>query len=327
MKIIETTSDLTKIQKAAVLTIGNFDGLHIGHRKILSAARNIADKKNTKVVIMTFDPHPLVFLHPDKTPGILTPVPLKKHLLEALDIDCRLVIKTNAEILNLSPHDFVQQFLVDGVQPAVVVEGEDFNFGVNRSGSIKTLQSLGSDLGFEVVTVDAQKIDIPDGQTVRISSTMIRYMLKSGNVTDAAMALGRPYRLIGKVIPGRGKGKQLGYPTLNMQIPDQLIPAEAVYAGYVELADTFENACTSNEQIPAVFSIGQARTYGDDFPLLIEAHLLADNAQDLKGKFMAMDFIENIRTQHKFNTEKELANQIAKDCQQAKNILNQSPAR
>jgi riboflavin kinase/FMN adenylyltransferase len=146
-------------------------------------------------------------------------------------------------------------------------------------------------------------------------------MLESGHVADAAAALGRPYRLIEKIIPGRGIGKKLGFPTLNMKKPTQVIPAEGVYAGFVKIGQTIENVLASEEKIPAVYSIGQARTYGEEFPLLIEAHLLIENVGDLIGKYMAMDFVERIRSQHKFKTSEELSAQIAKDCQKAKELL------
>jgi riboflavin kinase/FMN adenylyltransferase len=124
-----------------------------------------------------------------------------------------------------------------------------------------------------------------------------------------------------KIISGHGRGKQLGFPTLNLQLPQQIIPAEGVYAGFVQITDTLDDACSVNQNIPAVFSVGQARTFGDDYPLLIEAHLLIENPAELAGRYMAMDFIRHIRTQHKFKTEKDLINQIEKDCKEGKKIL------
>jgi riboflavin kinase/FMN adenylyltransferase len=164
-------------------------------------------------------------------------------------------------------------------------------------------------------------IKLSTGQSVRVSSTVIRYMLESGHVVDAGAALGRPYRLLEEIIPGRGIGKKLGFPTLNMKRPGQVIPAEGVYAGFVRVGDSEEDALTSDEMIPAAYSIGQARTYGDDFPLLIEAHLLSEHVDAVPGKYMAMDFIERIRAQHKFKTPEELSEQIAGDCAVAKEML------
>jgi riboflavin kinase/FMN adenylyltransferase len=150
---------------------------------------------------------------------------------------------------------------------------------------------------------------------------MIRYMLEGGHVDDAAIALGRPYRIAERIIPGRGVGIKLGFPTLNMKKPKQVIPAEGVYTGFVKIGRVMDGAVKSKEKVPAVYSIGQARTYGDDFPLLIEAHLLIGDVGNLIGRYMTMDFIQRIRNQRKFKTPEELSKQIAKDCQHARMIL------
>jgi riboflavin kinase / FMN adenylyltransferase len=321
MKIIDTISASEKIKKGSILTIGNFDGVHIGHQQIICTAKKIAARKKTELVAMTFEPHPFAVLHPEKGPGILTIFELKKKLLADCGVDSMVVLKDSAKLLRLSPEGFVDNFLMKTICPSVVVEGDDFNFGQGRSGNIETLKELGKEKGFDVLVVEPKQAKLGTGQTVKVSSTVIRYMLESGHVSDAAVALGRPYRLIEKIVPGRGKGRELGFPTLNLNKPAQVIPAEGVYAGFVELNDTFEKICTVQKHIPAVFSIGQARTYGPNHPLLIEAHLLVENVGDYKGKWMAMDFIEHLRPQHKFENENQLANQIAKDCKVAKKIL------
>jgi riboflavin kinase/FMN adenylyltransferase len=322
MKILQTIADLQKIRKGCVLTIGNFDGVHLGHQEILSAAKKAAIRRKTELLVMTFEPHPVAILYPERAPGVLTPLELKKHLLAKCDVDCLIVLDSDNELLNLSPEDFVNRFLVENIQPSVVVEGSDFNFGVGRAGDIDTLQKLGSEKGFEVSVVEPKQIKLSTGQIVRVSSTIIRYMLESGHVTDAGAALGRPYRLIDQIIPGRGIGKRLGFPTLNMKKPEQVIPAEGVYAGFVRIGQTIEDVLACKDGIAAVYSIGQARTYGDEFPLLIEAHLLKENVDVLAGQYMAMDFFERIRSQHRFRTSEELSAQIAKDCEKAKKILS-----
>ena len=321
MRILETMGDLEKIKKGCVLTIGNFDGVHLGHQEILAAARRIAQERAAELVAMTFEPHPVAILHPDRAPGVLTPLPLKMRLLEKCGVDVLILLEDNRQLLNLSPEDFVNRFIVDNIQPSVVVEGHDFNFGRHRAGNIDTLRELGSEKGFEVCVIGPKEIKLSTGQTVRVSSTIIRYMLESGHVADAAAALGRPYRLMEQTIPGRGIGKKLGFPTLNMKKPTQVIPAEGVYAGFVKIGQTIEDVLASGEKIPAVYSIGQARTYGQEYPLLIEEHLLIENVGDLVGKYMAMDFVQRIRSQHKFKTPEELSAQIAKDSQKAKQIL------
>lgn len=321
MKILRAISDFEKIKKGCVLTIGNFDGVHLGHQEILAAAKRIAQERAAELVAMTFEPHPVAILHPDRAPGMLTPLELKTHLLAECGVDALIVLEDNRRLLNLLPGNFASRFIVDNMQPGVVVEGDDFNFGLHRAGNIDTLRELGSQRGFEVCVIGPKEIKLSTGQTVRVSSTLIRYMLESGHVTDAAAALGRPYRLIEKIIPGRGIGKKLGFPTLNMKKPMQVIPAEGVYAGFVKIGQTIENVLASEEKIPAVYSIGQARTYGEEFPLLIEAHLLIENVGDLIGKYMAMDFIQRLRSQHKFKTPEDLSKQIAKDCEKAIQLL------
>jgi riboflavin kinase/FMN adenylyltransferase len=271
---------------------------------------------------MTFEPHPVAILHPESVPGVLTPLELRMHSLAQCGVDCLIVLKGDRELLDLSPEDFVRRFLVENLQPRAVVEGNDFNFGAERAGNIETLRRLGAERGFEVLVIEPKEIKLSTGQTVRVSSTMIRYMLEGGHVADAGAALGRPYRLVEEIIPGRGIGKKLGFPTLNMRKPKQVIPGEGVYAGFVRVGGTVQDVLASRDPMPAAYSIGQARTYGDEFPLLIEAHLLTENAGAIVGKFMAMDFVERIRSQHKFKSPEDLSRQIAKDCEQARLILH-----
>ncbi len=321
MKIIETISDLEKVKKGCVLTIGNFDGVHIGHQAILIAAGQAAMQRQTELVVMTFAPHPAAVLYPQKRAGVLTPLVLKEHLLGELDIDYLFVLKTALKLLSLSPADFVEQFLVKNIQPSVVVEGESFNFGYHRAGGIHTLQKLGAEKGFLVSVIETREVKLSTGKAAKVSSTMIRNMLEAGRAADAAVALGRAYRLIGQVVPGHGRGKQLGFPTANLGPTGQIMPAEGVYAGFVQISDSEKEVCPVKEKVPAVFSIGQTGTYGPNRPLLIEAHLLVENVGQLAGKWLAMDFIKYIRSQQKFETETELSAQIAKDCEKAKKIL------
>jgi len=321
MKIIQTISQFQHIPKGCVLSIGNFDGVHVGHQEILAVARQAAEKNDAELIAMTFEPHPVAVLHPEMAPGVLSPLDIKKYLLAGCGVDKAIVLRTNRKLLNLSPEDFAGRFLVENIKPGVVVEGNDFNFGTGRAGTIDTLKNLAAEKNFEISVVAPKKVKLSTGQTVRVSSTMIRYMLEGGHVSDAAIALGRPYRIAERIISGRGVGIKLGFPTLNMKKPRQVIPAEGVYAGFVKIGEVMDDALQSKEKIPAVYSIGQARTYGDDFPLLIEAHLLIEDVGDLIGHYMTMDFIQRIRNQHKFKNPEDLSKQIAKDCHQARRIL------
>jgi riboflavin kinase/FMN adenylyltransferase len=322
MKTIESISELSGMYEGGVLTIGNFDGVHIGHQAILSAAKRIAEQKQIKLIVMTFQPHPLSVLNPNNAPRPLMPPVLKEHILAELGIDLLFVVKSEPQLLGLSAEDFVEWFIVKGIRPSAIVEGEDFNFGRKRTGSVHTLQKLIEGKDIVVFIIEPKKAKLVDGQTVEVSSTVIRDMVTKGKVADAAILLGRPYRLIGNIVPGRGKGKKLGFPTLNLKKPEQIIPAEGVYAGFAEIGNNEEDVCSSKRKIPAAFSIGKATTYGETQSLLIEAHLLVDNAEQYIGQWMAMDFIERIRNQQKFETEKALAEQIGKDCQKAQQILH-----
>lgn len=321
MEIIEDVKKIADSVEGCVISIGNFDGVHRGHAKILQTGRELADQRNTEFLAMTFEPHPVALLYPDKAPGVLTPLEIKKHLLSKFGVDKLLIIKDSAAMLRLSPADFVRHFLVRFIKPSVVVEGQDFNFGAQRSGNVDSLRTLGRICGFSVEIIPQQEIEITTGRSVRASSTIIRYMLQSSHVTDASIVLGHNYQLIGEIISGKGKGRELGFPTLNMKKPSQIIPAEGVYTGYVRLGKTEKELVNCSENRPAVFSIGQTRTFGNRYPLLLEAHLLDNFDGEGDNKWMMMEFVKFMRMQHKFSNESELAEQIAKDCRQAKEIL------
>jgi len=324
MKIIRKITQFGQLPERCVLTVGNFDGVHIGHQQIVAVGLQTAAERKSRLAVMTFEPHPVAILHPDRAPGVLTPLEYKAHLLAEAGVDYLIVLKDTAGLLKLSPADFVDKFLVSDIKPAVIAEGDDFNFGAGRAGNIDTLRKMAAENGFELVVVPARLAQLATGQTVRVSSTTIRYMLEAGHTADAAELLGRPYILAERIIPGRGRGKQLGFPTLNLKIPHQVIPAEGVYAGRVRLGDDLGHTFDAKRSFKAVFSIGQARTFGDEHPLLIEAHLLENKIPETSGKWMAMEFVRRIRSQHKFKTPDDLARQIASDCEKAEEILNRA---
>lgn len=322
MRTLTQRTEFGQVKKGCVLTIGNFDGVHLGHQEIFNTARRIARERGTEMVVMTFEPHPVAILRPEKAPGVLTPLSLKLHLLEEYADNCIIVLEDNKHLLSLSPEAFVDEFLMATIRPSVIVEGDDFHFGAARAGDVKTLARFGQEKGFDVVVVPPRQIEVAStSQFLRVSSTIVRFMLEGGHVAEAAAALSRPYRLIGPIVSGWGRGRKLGFPTLNLRTPRQILPAEGVYAGLVQTADSEHNLFVEPRRIPAVFSIGQARTFGDEHPLLIEAHLLIEGVGDMTGRWMAMDFVERIRSQHKFGSPEELVAQIAKDCKAARAIL------
>jgi len=322
MKVLRTVSELGQLPSGCVLTIGNFDGVHVGHQQNIKVAHDLAVLENTTLAVMTFEPHPVAILHPEKAPGVLTSLPLKIRLIENCSVDYLIVLRDTASLLRLPPVDFVDKFLLKDVRPVALVEGDDFNFGANRAGNIETLKQIAEPEGFDVVVVPPKMVKLPTGQSVRVSSTTIRYMLQSGHVADAAILLDRCYRLIGQIITGRGKGRQIGFPTLNMQIPSQIIPQQGVYAGFVLIGASQDDVCKFDNRKPSVFSIGQAVTFGDQHSQLIEAHILDTELGDTTGQWMAMDFVDHIRIQRRFESPEALAAQIARDCLTAKQILS-----
>jgi len=327
MRTLTQRSEFGQVPEGCVLTVGNFDGVHVGHQEIFRTARRIAHERGTEMVVMTFEPHPVAILYPLKAPGVLTPLSLKLRLLEDYADNCIIVLEDNKDLLSLSPEAFVDEFLMATIRPSIIVEGDDFHFGAGRAGDVRMLTEFGQAKGFEVTVVPARQIELTTGQLLRVSSTIIRYMLEGGHVAEAAAALSRPYRLIGPIVSGWGRGRKLGFPTLNMSTPAQIIPGEGVYTGFVETAAAERDLLQERRQIPAVFSIGQARTFGEEHPLLIEAHLLIPDVGDMTGRWMAMDFVQRLRSQHKFGSPEELVTQIKKDCQQARAILADSHDR
>jgi len=322
MEIIESIASANFLTAGCVLTIGNFDGMHLGHQRIIKEAQKAAWLTGAKTLaVMTFEPHPAAILHPEMAPRILTPMGIKKRLLENLGIDCLIILKDSVDLLNLSPADFVDRFLMKHIRPKVIIEGQSFNFGYGRSGNAQTLQNLSATRSFDVVIVPAIEIKIGDS-TFTCSSSIVRSFLEEGAVSKAKSVLGRAYRLVGPTVAGRGMGKQMGFPTVNIQPGEQIIPAEGVYAGLVETGDAPDDVCAPGRARPAAISIGRAKTFVSSHPLLIEAHILDDKVEDLSGRYLAMDFVARIRSQQRFETKDRLAEQIAKDCDTAKKILS-----
>jgi len=325
MIIIDDIRQLKTCAKGCVLTIGNFDGFHKGHAQIIERAKQEASQRGIEcVAAMTFDPHPAVLLRADHAPGVLTPIGLKASLLAAQGVDFLIVIKDSLKLLNLSPQAFVDEFLMQTICPSVVVEGSDFNFGYGRSGNIDTLKEIGDSRGFDVVSVALERMDFSEGLSEKVSSTLIRNFIQRGRIDDAVCAIGRNYRLIGEVVRGRGIGQKLGFPTANLKPIAQIIPAEGVYAGFVQIGDSQSDVESFKKRLPAIFSVGRAKSLETDHPLLIEAHVLAEDEQvkaGLYGKWLAMDFTTTLRNQMIFDGVEQLSAQISKDCADARSVL------
>jgi len=293
------------------VTIGNYDGVHRGHQAIISRARIAAETASpgpVPSVVLTFEPHPLTVIAPAKAPPRLTPLPEKLDRLAAAGADVVVVAEANRDLLGSSPQRFIEG-LVARLHPVHVVEGASFRFGRGRSGSPATLQELGHRYGFEVSIVEAVCVQVAPNEKVEVSSSIIRRFVASGEIDRAAACLGRRYALIGTVVGGIGRGRELGFPTANVAVPDQLVPGDGVYAGFAEVAPEPIGRSTRR---PAAISIGTTPTFGETGLRRIEAHLL-DCRGDLYGRAIRLEFGRRLRGQERFDSPAGLTTQIERD--------------
>jgi riboflavin kinase/FMN adenylyltransferase len=284
-----------------VLSIGNFDGVHAGHREIVRRAQEVAGRLGVPVVAMTFDPHPLEVLAPERAPEPLTTAVEKLGLLERLGVATTIVLRSDRDLLAQEAADFLAR-VVTHCRPRAFVEGHDFNFGRGRVGSVDTLRQYAERWQYEVHVVEPVRCAALDTHP-RVSSSSIRQALRDGRVGDANLMLGRLYRLAGRVGEGVGRGAGLGIPTANLDAVAQMIPQEAVYAAVAQLADGSLHLAAVN--------IGPQPTFDSDYSR-IEAFVL-DYGGNLRGQPLGLHFIERIREQQKFASADELVAQVHRD--------------
>lgn len=299
-----------------VVTLGNFDGVHRGHKAVLSRLVEIGRERGLPAVAVTFDPHPLAVLHPDRAPEIITPGTVRDDLLEATGLDGLLVLPFTKEFAQQSPEEFVQGTFVHGLQAKVVVVGVDTRFGHKNSGDVATLRELGAAHGFEVIALE----DVGDGE--RWSSTSVRNALADGDVAAAARVLGRPHRVVGAVVHGHHRGRELGFPTANLS-PDSagLVPAEGVYAGWLTRLDL--EAGEPDRTMPAAISIGTNPTFDTKDRRTVEAYVLDRDDLDLYDERVVIEFVEHIRPTLRFESIDDLLVAMAKDVEQCRAVLTQ----
>ena len=293
---------LRALPPGGVMSIGNFDGIHVGHRKLLATADALrARSPSGRVAIVTFEPHPLTVLRPELAPPRLTPSHTKQALLEQAGVDDYVVLPPAPEVLNLTAEDF-WAILRDAARPAHLIEGNTFTFGKGRGGTIERLRewSAASRITLDVVApVDAVLLDLT---VVPVSSSLIRWLVAHGRVRDAAICLGRPYALHGDVVRGFGRGRQLGVPTANLHCDDQVIPADGVYAG---------RCAVDGKPYAAAVSIGSLPTF-EERKFQVEAHLIGYGG-DLYGRVIEVELLDWVREQWKFSGVEALKEQIARD--------------
>lgn len=304
MKIIRNDRVPGRI-KGCVLTLGNFDGVHIGHQKILRRVSERAMKLGRPSAVYTFEPHPLKVIAPDKSPPLITDLKDRTDLIASLGMDLCVLARFTKAFASKHPRQFVEEVLVAGLGAKEVWVGHDYSFGRGKAGTVEYLKELGIKFGFAVRVIPAYK----KGGAV-VSSSKVRALIRAGECAAAAVMLGRPFSLKGKVVRGSNRGKELGFPTANLKTGNELVPAEGVYAVYASFSGCF---------YPAVANIGGAPTFGRR-KTTVEVHML-DFTGSIYGKDIRVCFIKRLRDETRFKSAGELTRQIEKDVRRARRIL------
>jgi len=311
MKVFNQLDQIIEPFKNAVITIGNFDGVHIGHQALFHEAIEKAAAIGGTAVAMTFEPHPLRVMKPNNHPPLITLYEQKSELIERSGIDVLICVPFTREFAAQSAEQFVAELLVKKIGMKAIVVGQDYSFGKNREGDLDRLKSYAPKYGFEVIV--AAWIKSARALEERISSTRIRELVMDGRMEQAEKMLGRHYQIRGKVVAGRDRGgKVLGIPTANINLNDELCPKTGIYAVTVE--------CEGNQH-RGVANIGYSPTF-EDHVFTVEVHILDFNA-DIYGQKIRVNFIKRIRDEKKFSNISELIDQIKLDIAAANEILAQ----
>lgn len=306
MKILRGLSEIAEF-RGGFFSIGNFDGVHLGHRSMLSVLTGRARPLKTAAVVFTFDPHPIALLRPGQIPPPLTTTERKLELLAECGVDATLVYPTDQPLLDLVPREFFDRIVVGRLAAQGLVEGPNFFFGHNRAGSVDTLREYcrGANLELHV----AEPVFVKD---VLVSSTEIRRRIALGDVRTAAELLGAPYQVRGTVGEGARRGRTLGFPTANLSGVETVLPRDGVYAGRARLART------SDRWQPAAINVGPNPTFAEHQRKL-EVHLL-DFSGDLYGRLLDVEFIERLRDTRPFSGPEELKHQLDRDVRRVREV-------
>ncbi len=290
-----------------VLALGNFDGLHRGHVKIIERIRRGASERAGTPVVLTFDPHPPRVLRPDKAPPLLMTMEQKLAALERAGVQGVAIVRFTEELSQWDPDVFVRRVLVDWLRVAEVWVGADFLFGRNRSGNFTLLRTLGQQHGFR-----AEKIDPIRYKDFIVSSTRIRRLVAEGRVEEAGALLGRHYAIGGEVVAGARRGRELGFPTANLATANDLIPPHGVYATFITLDGIVH---------PSVTNIGVRPTFGDQLRPGVETHVLGFSG-DLYGRRAEVAFVQRLRDERRFPDVDALREQIEADVRRAGRLFD-----
>jgi riboflavin kinase/FMN adenylyltransferase len=292
-----------------VVTIGNFDGVHRGHRTVLQRAREEADRSGLPVVAVSFDPHPMAVLRPDHAPSIITPLDRRADLLVEAGADHVLALAFDMEMASWSPEHFVDRVLVEALRASVVVVGANFRFGHRASGDVALLRSAGESAGFAAVGLEL------DGGPQVWSSTYVRTCLAAGDVAGAAEALGHLFAVRGVVVEGDRRGRELGFPTANVPVdPLAAVPADGVYAGWLRRVD-------DGTSYPAAISVGTNPTFDGQRERRVEAYVLDRTDLELYGVEVEVAFAERLRGMVRFEGVDALVETMHDDVARTREIL------
>ncbi|APH01057.1 MULTISPECIES: bifunctional riboflavin kinase/FAD synthetase [Janibacter] len=307
-------SDTPPQLRPCVATFGNFDGVHRGHRAILDELTRQGRERDLPAVAVTFDPHPVEVMHPERAPEIISPGPLRDELLEQAGIAGLLSLPFTTEFAQTSAVDYVVDTFVTGLQAQALVVGADTRgFGAGYTGDVDLLRSLGEEHGFDVVVIEDQ------GETERWSSSAVRTHLAAGEVAEASLILGRPHRVVGTVVHGHHRGRELGYPTANLGADSLgLVPADGVYAGWLVRLDLPEG--DPERRLPAAISVGTNPTF-DGQVRVVESYVLDRTDLDLYGERVAVDFVGHVRPTLRFDSIDELLVAMARDVERTRDLL------
>jgi riboflavin kinase/FMN adenylyltransferase len=295
-------------QDRSAISVGNFDGLHLGHQKIIRSLVAEARNSDLRAAVITFDPHPMKVLRPESAPQLIETLTQRLSGLEKLGLDAALVLKFDAKLARVSAEDFVRQILLETARSQKILVGSNFRFGHKHAGDVKLLQQAGTARGFEVEIVPPVELD-----GTPVSSTRVRQAVSDGGVVEAAKLLGRHFALTGDINPGDGRGSKIVFPTLNLAPEQELLPARGVYATRVLLHDGEHDAVTN---------VGVRPTF-DGHGLTVESHLL-DFSETVRDGRLEVRFIERLREEQKFSGAEELRAQIGRDIEAAIRIFERA---
>ena len=318
MRVVHDLTTLQPPAEGSVVTIGAYDGVHLGHQAVLRLVRELATARHHDAVCVTFDRHPAEVVRPESAPCLLTTLGQKLELLDATGfLDETVVVAFDEERSREPAEDFVHEVLIAGLHARVVVVGADFHFGHRRHGNVRLLEQMGAELGFEVLGLGLVPV-VGDPTGLPYSSTAIRDLLRAGRVAEVAALLGRPprpYELSGSVVTGDRRGRALGYPTANVDVPaQQCLPADGIYAGTFVAEDGVERV--------GAISLGRRPTFHADAKgSLLEVYVL-DFDDDLYGQTVKVRFHERLRGEERFESVDELVDQMRRDVDATRRIVS-----